>query len=779
MDRRRTGKEDAPDPSLMRLDLQRRHDLLNAVFEGTSDAIFVKDLEGRYLLINSAGARFMGQSVQDVLGKDDSAFWDSESAIRLKHWDAEILASGKFRTSEEPISIDGVMRTYSATKGPLYDTEGRIVGLIGVSRDISHLKAVEDELRQRTFQLTERVKELHCVAEVSRVLYTAGDAVEEVLQQALAFIPPAWCYPDMASVCLRVGENTYCTPRYRPTGARLSVPLHGLGELEVAYPEWAGAAESAFLKEEQELLSTLARMFADALQRAEASRRNRRFQSIIENSSDLTTILDRAGCVAYESPSAERMLGYAPHELLGLDFLAMVHAEERDAVQAQLQDCKARPGAVVELDFRCVARGGSWRVLRGLAKNQLHDPAVDGVVLNLRDVTEAREAAEALQRSEQRLRDLQRMEAVGRLAGGIAHDYNNVLTAIGGTVEYVLLDMDPESEMAADMHDILTAVRRATDLTGQLLAFSRRQVVQPRPLSLSQSVAEMERILRRLIREDIRLETELDLHLAPVVSDPGQLHQLILNLAVNARDALPNGGTIALTTRSAYLEEPLESGRWWVPPGRYAVLSVADDGVGIPEDVLPFVFEPFFTTKEAGAGTGLGLATVYGIVQQTQGHVLIRSKVGLGTTVEVYLPMGEGSVQPEAAPARVATSGEAQERILVVEDDQAVRKLVVRILKREGYSVLEASCGSEALALADSFSAIDLVLTDVVMPGVSGRNLAEELRARRPTVPIVFMSGYTEDEVVKRGVRNGEVDFIQKPFAPNVLCEKIRQVLDG
>lgn len=772
------GCSEVENPPLLQLDLQQRHDLLNAVFEGTSDAIFVKDLQGRYVIINAAGARFMGQTVENVLGLDDTAFWDPESAAQLRQWDAAIVASGKVRTSEEPISIGGVTRTYSATKGPVWDAAGNVVGLMGVSRDITHLKAVEDELRQRTFQLTERVKELNCVADVSRLLYSAGDAVEATLGQAIAFLPPAWCYPEMATVCLRLRDKSYATPGYRPCGPRLVAEIPGMGELEVAYPEWAGAEQDAFLEEESDLLATLARMIGDALQRAEASRKNRRFQSIIENSSDLTTILDGERCVAYESPSVERTLGYAPDELLGIDILAMVHAHDRDVVEQELGRCVKAAGNVVDLDFRCLSRGGAWRVLRGLAKNQLHDSAVNGVVLNLRDVSEAREAAEALERSEQRLRDAQRMEAIGRLAGGIAHDYNNVLTAIGGTAEYVLLDLPPDSELADDMRDIVTAVRRATDLTGQLLAFSRRQVVQPRPLCLSAGVAEMERILARLIGEDVQLETDLDGHLGPVVMDPGQLHQLILNLAVNARDAMPNGGRLALTTRYVATTEPVEHDRWLVPPGRYALLSVQDNGVGIAETVLPHVFEPFFTTKEA-AGTGLGLATVYGIVQQNHGHIVIRSKVSVGTTVEIYLPVGEGRVEPDAPPRPVQLPGQASGKILLVEDDPAVRSLVARILKREGYNVLEATCGAEALALADSFSAIDLMLTDVVMPGLSGRNLAEEFRARRPNVPIVFMSGYTEDEVVKRGVRDGEVNFIQKPFAPQALCEIVRRVLVG
>jgi two-component system, cell cycle sensor histidine kinase and response regulator CckA len=394
-------------------------------------------------------------------------------------------------------------------------------------------------------------------------------------------------------------------------------------------------------------------------------------------------------------------------------------------------------------------------------------------IVLVHDITEQVRSQTALRESEEQLRQAQKMEAVGRLAGGVAHDFNNLLTAIQGHAELLLADLPTGHVMAGDVDEIRRAAERATSLTRQLLAFSRRQVLQPRLLNVNEVVSDMERMLRRLIGSDIRLETGLADGLQPVLVDPGQLEQVILNLALNARDAMPAGGVLGLATDNVRRLDDDGVERAFVH------LSVRDTGEGIAPELVEKIFEPFFTTKALGRGTGLGLSTVYGIVRQTGGNIVVHSDLAAGTVFDIFLPAADRTrpaVERTPDPRPSPTAG--SETILLVEDEAAVRRLAVRILQRHGYRVIEAANGGEAIRLARTADApIDLLLTDMVMPGIGGRELAGLLAAERPGLRVLFMSGYTEEAIMKHGVVVRGAGFIEKPFSPALLARRVRQIL--
>ncbi|HEV2751850.1 MAG TPA: ATP-binding protein, partial [Gemmatimonadales bacterium] len=381
---------------------------------------------------------------------------------------------------------------------------------------------------------------------------------------------------------------------------------------------------------------------------------------------------------------------------------------------------------------------------------------------------------------EHQLRQSQKMEAVGQLAGGIAHDFNNLLTAILGSTQLLLHNMPSGDPRREDAEEIKHAGLRAAELTRQLLAFSRRQVLAPKVLDLNAVVANMDRMLRRLLGEDVELVTSLDPIAGAVNADPGQLEQVLLNLAVNARDAMPTGGRLSIETARFTLHEEHVERRHRLPPGDYACLVVADTGVGMDEATQAHLFEPFFTTKEVGKGTGLGLATVYGIVKQSGGYIWVYSEPGRGTTIKVYLPRVPGATEaPAPAPPPREVRG-GHETVLLVEDATPVRTLARRSLEACGYRVLDAADGPAALELsARHGDPIDLLVTDVVMPGMSGRELAERLAPQRPSMKVLYTSGYTDDAMVRQGVLTAGVAFLQKPFVPDSLARKVREVLDA
>jgi two-component system cell cycle sensor histidine kinase/response regulator CckA len=463
--------------------------------------------------------------------------------------------------------------------------------------------------------------------------------------------------------------------------------------------------------------------------------------------------------------------GYSLDELLAMSILDLRPAAEVSKLETYLREHPT----VSELTSGWIHRRKDGTQLE--AEVVAHTIDFGGRRANLvlaRDVTEQR-------RLEAQLRQAQKMEAVGQLAGGIAHDFNNLLTAILGSAQLALREVDRSHPVREDLEEIRRAGLRAADLTRQLLAYSRRQVVAPRVIDVNENVRALDSMLRRLIREDIALVFDLAAHPLTVRSDPGQLEQVVLNLVVNARDALPDGGRITVRTTSVTLDAHQPDNTPAAPPGPYVQLAVIDNGTGLSPEARTHLFEPFFTTKERGKGTGLGLATVYGIVKQNNGFIYVDSLPGAGTTVRVYLPPASGPVAtPEPASASPPAARRGSETILLVEDETAVRHFARRALEANGYCVLAAADGTEALTLAANHAGpIHVLLTDVVMPGIGGPELARRLSGLRPTLRVMYSSGYTDDETVRQGVRESGTAFLQKPFAPEELLQKVAEVLSA
>jgi signal transduction histidine kinase len=406
-------------------------------------------------------------------------------------------------------------------------------------------------------------------------------------------------------------------------------------------------------------------------------------------------------------------------------------------------------------------------------------PAIERELREYRLREAHRRSDAALIRSQELLRQAQKMESLGMLAGGVAHDFNNVLSIIQGYSELVLADLKPSNPARRDMEEIRAAAKRAADLTRQLLTFSRQQVLEPRVVDLNDVLKTLDTMLQRILGEDVTLVTRLASTAATVRIDPSGLDQIVMNLVVNARDAMPTGGKLTVETAIVVLDASYAACHFGVTAGPHVALTVRDAGTGMTQETLARIFEPFFTTKETGKGTGLGLATVFGIVQQSGGCIDVLSTAGEGTTFHVYLPYVDDEVDL-AAPTRVPTTLRGSETVLLVDDDEAVRAVAARILKRGGYNIIEARGGDEALLIAESHRGeIHLLVTDVVMPDIGGVELARRLTTVRPAVKVLCMSGYTADTILRHGVEEETMAYIQKPFTPESLATKVREVLDS
>ncbi len=512
------------------------------------------------------------------------------------------------------------------------------------------------------------------------------------------------------------------------------------------------------------------------LRRAQAAliASSRRYESVVESLDGIIWEADAATPrFTFVSRQAARLLGHPTERWLEPEFWpAHLHPEDRERALRFWAD-GATDDRNREIEYRFRHADGEYRWVRDIvtvAREADGTRILRGLML---DLTEQK-------RLEEQLRQSQKMEAVGRLAGGIAHDFNNLLTGILSYSELVLEQLPADDPLREDIHEIRSSGERAANLTRQLLAFSRRQVLQPRPLVLNDIVAGLDRMLRRLLGEDLELRTELADDLWTTLADASQIEQVLMNLAVNARDAMPDGGTITITTSNAAVGAEESKQLAYVGPGEYVRLTMRDTGEGMSAETMARVFEPFFTTKEPGKGTGLGLAMVYGVVKQSGGSVLVASEPGAGSVFTIYLPRAAQGVAQHAAPVPERRAAGGSETILLVEDDAVVRRLAREVLRRHGYLVLEAADAADALAhCGRADTRIDLLLTDVVMPQMSGRELVTRAARTRPELRVLFISGYSPEAIEHHGVLAPGAEFLPKPFTPQTLTTKVRAVLDG
>ena len=494
-----------------------------------------------------------------------------------------------------------------------------------------------------------------------------------------------------------------------------------------------------------------------------------RFSKAFRSNPAAVTIADLTSKSYLEVNEAfEKMTGYRHDEVVGRPLTELVlwdDPQDRERAFEQL----AKEGGLRNYEFHFHKKSGDSGA--GLLSAELID--IDGKQCA---ITVAVDITDRIQ-LESRLRQAHKLESIGRLAGGVAHDFNNLLTLINGYSDFLLKTLHADDPMRLHVQEIKKAGEHAAGLTKQLLTFSRKQIIEPKPLDVNSIVKDAERLLQRLIGEDIELVTTLDPVLGQIMADSDQIHQVIMNLAVNCRDAMPDGGKLEITTKNVDVDRTTVVAPPDAAPGRYVLMTVTDSGIGMDEITMQSVFEPFFTTKEHGKGTGLGLSTVYGIVQQSGGWIQIQSEVGQGTSFRIYLPRVDAAPAPELA-GTAAETRHGGETVLVVEDHHEVRKLTRTILEAYGYHVLEAANSTEAFVLEKGHaSEIHLLLTDVILPGMNGKVLSERLRVLRPKLKVLFISGYTADAIARRGVLERDVAYLAKPFSPDALAAKIREVL--
>ncbi|MGQ0650448.1 MAG: response regulator [Gemmatimonadaceae bacterium] len=514
--------------------------------------------------------------------------------------------------------------------------------------------------------------------------------------------------------------------------------------------------------------------FEETLRASEA-----RYRGLVDGSIQ-AILIQVGGVVRLANPALSRLLGYdTPEECLGRSIWSFLAPDDREVVAGHMQARQLGLPAPSRYECRAVTRDGSI-VWLDCSVTSIPWDGDSAILATMVDISERKRAEEALRLSEEQLRQAQKMEAVGRLAGGVAHDFNNLLTVITSYAELLLRDFGNRDEVIrTDLMEIQNAASTASTLTRQLLAFTRQQVLQPKVLSLNNVVIASENLLKQMIGEDVTVHISLDPGAPHVRADAGQLEQVLINLAVNARDAMPDGGNILIETAIVELDSDYE--RTLVPAvaGRYAVLTVSDTGVGMAPETQARIFEPFFTTKEFGKGTGLGLATVYGIVKQCGGLVRVQSEPSRGTTFKIYLPILADAADPVVVAPRVDSIA-GTETLLLVEDAAAVRSVMRRALERFGYTIVEAPDGQTALALAARYpSDVDLLITDAVRPVLSGRELAARLRDVRPDLRVIYMSGYADDALLRRGDLEPWATYLQKPFTPEALARRVRELLDA
>jgi PAS domain S-box-containing protein len=494
------------------------------------------------------------------------------------------------------------------------------------------------------------------------------------------------------------------------------------------------------------------------------------FRMLLEHGSDVILTLDREWRIGFAGPSLPRVLGWTPDQIARQPLDDYIHPEDADGVRAALEATVARSGFGEPIAFRFRHADGSWRSLEAIGNHPRNWSGPEHIIVSARDIT-PRERLEA------QLRQAQKMEALGRFAGGVAHDFNNLLTAIQGYSSLLLLDLGPSDPRREDLEEIRKASERAAALTRQILAFSRGQVSEPEPADLTVIVTDLERMLPRLIGEDVALVTVLEPQLRLVHADPRQLEQVIMNLVVNARDAMPDGGRLTIETANEPITEDDPRVGPELPPGWYVMVTVTDTGTGIAPEILASIFDPFFTTKEPGRGTGLGLSTVYGIVKQAGGHIEVESAPDQGSAFRIYLPQFEGVPHGRMLTRPGEPYPRGEETVLLVEDEESVRVFASKALEKQGYTVLEARHGRDALLrLAEYGGPIQLLITDIVMPEMSGSELARRLTAERPDLRVLYMSGYADGETAVRGLAAGAA-YLQKPFTSDTLARKVREVL--
>jgi len=755
-------------------ELKKSQEQYRSLVDNVKQVIFQTDARGRWTLLNAAWTDVTGFSAEESLQRSFLDYVHPDDRLRQAELFQPLMTAAVAYVGQEIryLTKAGGFRWVEVYSRVALDERGKVVGTFGTLTDITERRQAEEDL------VTARERLRHLLVSSPAVIHSRhvhGDFPVTFVGQNITRLfgyevdellgdPECWAsiiHPadaaevlDGLSGIVEDGQQSHEYRLRRRDGAYRWV-----------HDEWRLVRDAE--GNPVEIVGSL----VDITDQKQAEEERARLSSAVEQAGESIVITDPDGAIVYVNPSWERVTGYARAEVIGQNPRMLKSGKHDDEFYRTM--------------WATLARGESWSgrlINRRKNGGTTEDDAAifpvrdaAGRLVNyvgiLRDVTREKQI-------EEQLRQSQKMEAVGRLAGGVAHDFNNLLTVITGRCGLVLQRLGRDNPASQDVDLVLKTAYRAAGLTRQLLAFSRKQVLTMRVLDLNAVVVNMEKMLHRLIGEDVELVTVLVPGLWRVNADPGQVEQIIMNLAINSRDAMPQGGR--LTIETANVEEHTGRLPAGASPGPYAMLAVGDTGCGMDAETAWHVFEPFFTTKGADKGTGLGLSTVYGIVKQSGGEIVVESEPGRGTRLLIFLPRVEDPVEPVGLAGSGAKPVGGLETILLVEDDPEVRTLTREILEVNGYSVLEAADGAEALRLgAIHARPIHLVITDVVMPHVGGRHLAQQLGQLRPDTRILYISGYTDDAVIRHGVLAAEMAFLQKPFTGEALARKVREVLDA
>ena len=769
--------EDVTEEKRVEQELRQSEEKFRKAFVLSPAAILITDIEsGRLMDVNDAFTRVTGYRREEVVGLTTEELRFYQDPLQKFAFDERIRSEGGVRNQEFQFrKRNGAVGT-AIGSADLIDFDGRRC-LIASAVDISERMYVEETLKQTVATLTEtehRYRQLFASISDALYVYEIGSdgmpgkylEVNEVACRMLGY---------SRAELLRLGPRDTVAPErvpFIPEFMRRLVTEKSLRWESVHLTKDGRRipVENESRRFDLDGVPTIISSVRDIRKRKDAEEERLRLVTAIEQTGESIVVTDLDGNVQYCNPAFERITGYRKSEVLGQSTRVLKSGKHPPEFYAEL--------------WKTISSGEVWY---GHLTNRKKDGTLfeeDATISAIRDavgrisgyVAVKRDVTERLQ-LERQLAQAQKLESIGRLAGGVAHDFNNLLTVINGYGDFVLSSLQPEDPIYAHVQEIRKAGERAAALTQQLLAFSRKQTVEYKPLSLNAIVRDAEMMLDRLIGEDIQLVSDLDPLVGLVRAESNQMHQVVMNLVVNARDAMPDGGRLEINTTHVEFDAH-EAAVHDVTPGPYICLSVADTGHGMDEETMRNVFEPFFTTKELGTGTGLGLSTVYGIVRQNGGWIDVSSEVGRGSCFKIYLPRIEGGEavpddDPPSGPAGVAT-----ETLLLVEDQEEVRNFTKTVLKMLGYHVLEAADGDEALGVAEAYKGtIHLLLTDVILPGMNGKELAEHLRAVRHNLKVLFTSGYTADVIAVRGGLRQGTAYLPKPFTADALAEKIRAVM--
>jgi len=737
--------------------------------EGAHDLIQSVGSDGRYLFVNRAWRETLGYTPEEVA---TLRFSDVLGADQLEH------CSAIFHRVMRGLAVDNLETVFVAKDGRRIYVEGNVSarldgGIVGATqgifRDITERKRAEEEIKTKASLLelsADAILLLSLDADFiyfnSALLKMTGYSREELLALKLHGLePPGFAErirPNIAMLLER-GEAVFESAYVRKDGSVLPVEVHAI------VTEFSGRQViMSLVRDISERKAAL-----DAVHSAE-----KRFRDLLESVKLAAVILDPTGAITYCNDFLLTLAGWSRDELLGRDwFETFIPAQNRDEVRSVFVSTLSRGVLPLHFENPILTRDGRLRQITW-DNTVLHGPEgeVVGAASIGNDVTEQRQL-------EEQLRQSQKMEAIGQLAGGVAHDFNNMLTAINVYSDLLLNRMTEDDPRRLNVEHILQATERAATLTRSLLAFSRKQAINPKPHDLTAVVARLEKFLLRLIREDIEYARSADERTLTVFADASQLEQVLMNLVTNACDAMPRGGRLSIRTEFREIDPAFVAAHGFGRVGGFACITVSDTGHGMDRATCARVFEPFFTTKEAGKGTGLGLSMAYGIVRQHEGYIDVESAVGQGTTFRIFLPLFRGTVEEERQRVEPAPVEGGSETILVAEDDTVLRKLFATVLSNAGYRVLTAVDGEDAIRLyGESGGEIDLLLLDGIMPKKSGREALREIRLINPTARAVFMTGYSPDIIDQEGLIEAGLEVLFKPLSPSVMLKKVREVLD-